>query len=404
MTAPTRLYQQIEDQIMHQAGPTLRLTSGRRLAALVTGILGSEDCAMRRVARDLRAMGVRPVQETSTIRRLRRTLADARLDDGAGYGAAVRAVVEWPTSAPVVLALDESATPGGLRVLRLSLTYRGSCVPLAWAVWPHQQPLPRGAYWRHLEAVLTQVQAMLPPTLPVVVLADRAYDVPAVIDRLTALGWDWIIRVKARSQLRWRDDADPQAPEQRVRDLVGAALARPGQRLRATGWAFKKAGWRPVNLVGEWGQGYAEPLVVLTSLAPRWTVLSQYGRRFWIEAAFRQDKSHGWDWHLSQVRQPAHQARLLLALAWASLLVLSLGAQQAAGAVAARRARPHPWPKPTHPRDSLFSLGLGQVRARLYGTVRGRVPWRLPRPTHPSWCAEWLAVHQPLPLSQSVTP
>jgi Transposase DDE domain len=404
MSAPLRLYQQIEEQIMHHAGSALRITSARRLAALVMGILASEDCAVRRVGRELRVMGMRSVQEASTVRRLRRTLADARLDDGAGYGAAVQATVDWPIAAPVVLALDESTTPGGMHVLRLSLPYRGGCVPLSWAVWRHQEKLSRGAYWQHLGGVLARAQAILPPHLPVIVLADRAYDVPGVIDRLTAVGWDWILRVKARSQLRWRDDADPLAPEQRVRDLVGTALDRPGQRLRATGQAFKKAGWRAVNLVGEWGRGYTEPPVVLTNLAPEWDVLRQYGRRFWIEAAFRHDKSHGWDWHRSQVRDPVHQERLLLALAWASLLVLSLGAQQAAAAVTARRGRGGRWPKPTHPRDSLFRLGLGQFRAWLYGTVQGRLPWRLPHLTGPSWCAEWRALHQPLSLVQSVTP
>lgn len=401
MSAPARLYQQIEEQIRQYAGGEVRITSVRRLAALVLGILASERCVLRRVARELGAMGLRRAQHASTVRRLRRTLADARLDGGAGYGAAVRAAVDWPVSEPVVLALDESTTPGEVHVLRLSLVYRGSCLPLAWAVWPHQVKLARGAYWRHLDGVLDRVQAIVPPHLRVIVLADRAYDVPGVIDRLTARGWDWILRVKARSQLRWRGE---DGAEQRVRDLVGAALDRPGQRMRITGSAFKKAGWRAVNLVGEWGHGYAEPLVVLTSLEPRWTVVSRYGRRFWIEASFRQDKSKGWHWAHSQVRQPQRQERLLVALAWASLLVLSLGVTQATAATTALCARPGPRPKPSHPRDSLFSLGLGHFRAWLYGTVRGRLPWRLPHLTHPSWCAEWLALHQPSPLAQSVPP
>ena len=87
------------------------------------------------------------------------------------------------------------------------------------------------------------------------------------------------------------------------------------------------------------------------------------------------------------------QGRLLLAVAWATLLVLSLGAAQAAtaGAMLLARARR---PKPSHPRDSLFPLGLGAFRAWLYGTVRGRLPWHLPDLTAPSWCAQWLELHQ----------
>lgn len=401
MSAPARLYQQIEAQITHCAGPAVRITSVRRLASLVLGILASEQCVLRQVARELKAMGLRPAQETSTERRLRRTVADPRLDTGVGYGALVQASVDWPTTEPVVLVLDESTTPGGLHVLRLSLAYRGSCLPLAWKVWPQQEKLPRGAYWRFMDAVLAHAAALLPSHLRVVLLADRAYDVPPVIDRLTALGWDWIIRVKARSKMVWRD---PDGSEQPLRALVGAQLVRPGDRVRATGETFKKAGWRAVQLVGEWGRGYAEPLVVLTNLDPCWTVLRRYARRFWIEPAFRQDKRKGWHWEQSQVRDPVRQDRLLLALAWASLLALSLGAQQAASAVAAFTARTGRWPKPSHPRDSLFRLGLGCFRAWLYGTVRGRLSWHLPHLTHPTWCAEWLAVQQPPPPAQSVPP
>ena len=52
----------------------------------------------------------------------------------------------------------------------------------------------------------------------------------------------------------------------------------------------------------------------------------------------------------------------------------------------------------------LFGLGLGRFRAWLYGTARGRLPWHLPHLTHPTWCAEWLALYEPPPLAQSVPP
>ena len=165
-------------------------------------------------------------------RRLRRTLADGRLDAGAGFAALVAEAVRWPTSAPVLLILDESSTPGGLHVMRLSLAYRGSGLPLAWAVWPHQQKLPPGAYWQHLDRILAQVAALLPPGVQVIVLADRAYDVPPLLDRLAALGWDWIIRLKAKSTMRWRTD---DGREHALRALVRTHLPQPGCRFRATG-------------------------------------------------------------------------------------------------------------------------------------------------------------------------
>jgi hypothetical protein len=396
VSAPRRIYQQLEAQIKRCA-PGLRITTVRRLAVLVQGIAASEACSLRRVAREVGTMGLSRAQPESIARRLRRTLADARLDGGAGYAALVREVVAWPANSPVVLVLDESTTPGEMHVLRVSVAYRGSCVPLAWAVWQHQEKLPPGAYWRFVDAVLARAAALLPPAVRVVLLADRAYDVPPLLDRLTARGWDWIIRLKANSKMVWREAG----VEHPLREVVRAALPQPGRRFRATGQTFKKAGWREVQLVGEWGPGYHEPLVVVTNLVPRWSVLSRYARRFWIEMAFRQDKSAGWDWQRSQVRDPLHQERLLVALAWATVLMLSLGAQQAALLLTARRRGSG---SASHPRDSLFTLGLGRFRARLYGTVRGRLPWRLPRLTAPSWCAQWLALSRLPAPSQTVLP
>ena len=394
MSAPRRIYQQVEAQIKHCA-PDLRLSSVHRLALLTLGIAASEHCTLRHVGREVAALGLSRAQPESLARRLRRTVADPRLEGSTGLAALLAEAITWPHETPVPVVLDESSTPGGLHVLRLSVAYRGSCLPLAWAVWPHQEKLPPGEYWRQMDAVLARAAALLPPGVRVVLLADRAYDIPPLIDRLTARAWAWIIRVKARSMMVWRRESGAEQP---LRTLVATHLDQPGRRFRTSGQTFKKAGWRSVHLVGEWGPGYRDPLVVLTSLAPRWSVLSRYARRFWIEAAFRQDKSAGWDWHHSQVRLPAHQERLLLGLAWASLLILCLGAQQAPRLLrqrGGRRAR-----RPSHPRDSLFTLGLGRFRALLYGAVRGHLPWRLPRLTAPSWCAEYQAV-QPL---QTVLP
>ncbi len=77
--------------------------------------------------------------------------------------------------------------------------------------------------------------------------------------------------------------------------------------------------------------------MVLTDLPARWRVLRVYQRRFWIEPGFRSDKRKGWQWEERQVRGVARHARLLLALAWASLVALCLGAQAAEARLGARR-------------------------------------------------------------------
>jgi hypothetical protein len=139
-------------------------------------------------------------------------------------------------------------------------------------------------------------------------------------------------------------------------------------------------------------RGQHEPLVVLTDLPPRWQVLAWYGRRFWVEPGFRGDKSGGWNWEKSQVRDPAHHLVLLLALAWATLLSLWLGAREGSRQLAGLR---HRRGRPTHARLSLAALGREALTAWLYGTGHDRpsrrIPWALPQLFGPAWTQEWSA-------------
>lgn len=90
-----------------------------------------------------------------------------------------------------------------LHLLRISLAYRGGSLPLVWEVWAQNAPLPEGHYWQTMDDLLARVAALLPPGIEVVVLADRAYDVPPMLDRLAARSWHWVIRYKAHSTTRF---------------------------------------------------------------------------------------------------------------------------------------------------------------------------------------------------------
>jgi len=399
MPAQVALYQQVEDQMTTlTAQADLRITSVRRLALLVTGIIATRSCVLAQVAAELDSLALTAATSADSIaRRLRRTLNDTALTAETCYEPVVARVLDWPAlrrgQRRVVLIVDESSKEDEVHLLRVSLAYWGGAVPLAWAVWAQNQPLPDGYYWQTVEAVLARVAALLPAGLEVTVVADRADDVPAFIDRVAAQGWHWVIRCKAGSSLRWLDH---QGHDQELRALVRRHLAAPGRRFKASGQVFKAAGWRAASLVGAWAPGQAEPVVVLTDLPPQWAVLRRYDRRFWTEPGFRNDKSRGWRWEDSQVRSLAHHERLVLALAWASLIALCLGVRAAQDRLAALAARPirvregRPWPsRPQHARESLFTLGLRRLRRWLYDAWPGALPWRLPDLATESWTAHW---------------
>lgn len=394
MPAQVAVYQDVAAEVERITRPVgLRRTAVTRLALLVTGIIAARSTVLAQVAAALFALGLtRAGTPESVGRRLRRALGDERLDPETCYLPALGEAIDWAAalrgSKRATLIVDESGKAGDVHLLRLSLAYWGGSLPLAWRCWEQNAALPAGRYWQEVDRVLEQAARVVPTGLAVVVVADRAYDVPAFVDRVAARGWHWAVRGKANGTLRFLDHRG------RVRslaDLVRRRLRRGG-RWKARGRVFQGAGWRDASVVGLWAPTAKEPLVVLTDLPCRWGVLLPYGRRFWIEPGFRNDKSRGWRWEDSQVRGLGHHRRLLLAMAWAALVALCLGVQQAKDRLAERARRPpapRP-PKPRHPRESLFTLGLRAAQCWLAHTRSFRLRWPLPDIDAPSWHRQWL--------------
>jgi hypothetical protein len=397
MPAQAELYAVVVRKLQEVlAGEGVRITTVRRLAVLIVGLLGAQSSVVSRMATGVWEAGVSAAERPSILRRLRRTLCDRRLTAEACYEPAVRALVDWAglrqRRQAAILALDESSQDDRVHLLRVSLTYWGTALPLAWATWPQNVAQAAGAYWTQLDRVLDRTAAILPAGLDVILTADRAFDIAPFVDRLTARGWHWVIRLKAEGTHRFLDQ---QGREHRLQALIHRHVAAPGQRWKARGRIFKGAGWRAASVVAVWAPGAKERLVVITDLPPRWEVLRHYDRRFWIETGFRTDKSSGWQWEANRVADLDRQRRLLVAMAWATLLVLILGLAEARtrlAAVTAATAQPparrRP-PKPQPARESLFSLGRRIPRRWLARTSLPAFRWRLSRLASSSWASRW---------------
>ena len=256
----------------------------------------------------------------------------------------------------VVVILDESTKTDQIHLLRASLPYWGGSLPLAWEVWAQNVPLPEGEYWHHVEQVLARVAAQVPRGLEVVVVADEFFAIPGFVDRLARYGWHWVIRVSPCGSHRFRDH---QGRESELGERVRQQVRQPGQRWKARGAVFKDAGWYAVSVVAVWAAGTAEPAVVLSDLPPRWQGVRTYDRRFWCEPGFRTDKTRGWQWEASQVQGVAHHAVLLLGMAWASLVTLCLGVEEARARLATAAARPSDGKRRGRPRHARERVHAG---------------------------------------------
>jgi hypothetical protein len=375
------------------AGAGISAPGLRRFVVLVTALATTRSTKVQVLARQLASLGLHLTRFAPSLERgLRRTLADDRLTMQTLYQPILATAIPWQTlrrrRQRVILILDESSRGATEHLARISLACWGDALTLGFRLWQQNVPLKPGTYWRQLDGLLAEVAALVPPDLPVILLADRAYDIPPFLDRLTALGWHFVIRLKGDSDLRYRDPKTGKVGAirlrlQRVCGMVGTAWQG---RLDL----FKAAGWRRLSVQAVWTVGHQERLVVISDLSLRQNLLALYDQRFWIEASFRHDKLKGLGWEQSGVVGVGHHERLLLAMAWVTLLALANGLVVGIELLA-YLARPNrrrcprrtAMAEPPHAKESIFTMGLAVVALAI--TAWGRLTLTLADVSGPSW-------------------
>ena len=278
----------------------------------------------------------------------------------------------------MALALDATSLGARFVVLTVSVVYRGGAMPVAWTVLPANQP---GAWRREWLRMLRQVRPAIPSDWTVLVLADRGLWARWLFRRIVRLGWHPLLRINQGAKFR-------PAGQPRwywLRELVGDV----GQSWRGRGTAFVSPERRvDCTLVAWWGEGYTDPWLLLTDLAPEGCDAAWYGLRGWCEQGFKCFKRGGWQWQYTQMSAPDRAARLWLALAVATLWMVSVG-----GGVGGRsRVRGHGAAR------SAALVGHTSWRRQADGAASGCCAW--------AGCGAW-CVRSPragLPLPQRFVP
>lgn len=264
------------------------------------------------------------------------------------FGEWTRSVMTQVAPTEVTLVVDETKLKNRFGVMVVGLAYRRRCVPLAWRVYAANDA---GAYPAHGQValileLLQAVQAGLPGTCPVRVLADRGIGTsPELMRGVMELGWTFLFRVTKPSKVILPDGTSV---------TFYAQVSGPTDTYTASGHVFKQRGRIPAHVRVLWREGAKEPWALVTN-DPHLTGW-EYAQRMWVEQAFRDLKSHGWHLDQTQMRTPQRLAQLwiilVVAYTWLLLVGESLAQTQAAGP---RRRLPdgtevHQW--------SFFRIGL----------------------------------------------
>ena len=202
-------------------------------------------------------------------------------------------------------------------VLAISVLYRGCAIAVAWVVLEAGK---KKAWRRQWLRMLRQLRAAVPRGWTVMVLADRGLYARWLFRRIVRLGWHPFLRINNGGTFR---------PE-------GSPLYRPltslapevGTQWSGRGTAFKgRARQLECTLLARWDAGHQDPWLILTDLPPEASDAAWYGLRAWIEQGFKVTKREGWQWQRTRMRAPGRAARLWLAVAVATLWLLSVGGE-----------------------------------------------------------------------------
>ena len=151
------------------------------------------------------------------------------------------------------------------------------------------------------------------------VCADRGLYADWLYAAIVALRWHPFLRINQRPHKTVRV-----LPDGEWRLL--SAVVNIGQAWSGAVECFRT---HPLDgtLVARWDEGYKDPWLVLTDLPTEHANVLWYRYRTWIEDSYRDFKSDGWQWQSSRITDPKRAERHWLAMAVATLWMLTLGTQ-----------------------------------------------------------------------------
>ena len=226
-------------------------------------------------------------------------------------------VVDQWEGTQLALALDATTLGTRFTVLAISVVYRGCAIPVAWTVLA---ATAKHAWRREWLRMLRQVRRAVPRSWTVIVLADRGLYARWLFRRITRLGWHPFLRINTGGTFR---------PKGHVRGVpLKTLVPELGTAWQGTGIAFKgRHRQLHCTLLACWEAGYKDPWLILTDLPPEASTACWYGLRAWIEQGFKITKRAGWQWQRTHMTKPERAARLWLAVAVATLWLLSVGGE-----------------------------------------------------------------------------
>ena len=336
-----RLYDSTQ-AVLRERLPLILDSQRTNLALLVSAAAHAQSCHLADLARALPL----PTLQASKVQRIRRTLDNERMTLDTHYRPVVRHAIQGVRGQAVDLILDRVRLKSRQNVVVASLGFRRRAVPLAWEVLDHLGSSSSDCQM----AVLEQALPSLPAGVKVTLHGDAAFCTTTLFRWARQRSWHVMLGLKSSTHLSF--SATRETPGQSIAAYYGD---RRGIVYVSQVYVTEER-FGPVNVIIWWDGDADEPIrAVMTDLPANGFTFQRGRRRMWIETLFRDWQSSGFHLDQTGLVSPERFDRLLIILALAYLLFLSIGRWVVKRSY--RRLVDDGHPRAWH--YSLFQLGVG---------------------------------------------
>lgn len=307
------------------------------------GVALAQRCEISAVADALVGPGLPSV--TALEKRLSRWLNNPRISDEMLSQEWVRLVHRQLGQERWVVLVDETKLGGHLSVMMVGVAWRYRVIPLLWRCY-HPKAYPAEGQVKLIAELIERLRLLVPAAVEMVVQADRGIGTsPDLIREFNRIGVRYLLRVQGQVRLRLKNG----------KEHALTHLVQPGTHWCGYAEVFKKQGWMRLFVRLDWRLGEKSPWCLVTN--DFWQQARDYRQRGWHEQSFRDLKSFGLNWQMSQTYHPAHAHRLVFVLAIVYAWIVS----QALLFTPDERLSP----SRSHPRQSIFRRGLRWLRQQM---------------------------------------
>lgn len=287
----------------------------KTLAMMLTGMLLGPHVQLFAIAMCIPL----PIKLTSLVRRLERFVANEQVQVRLMFAPFVYAMVASLGHETAYLIIDCTQAGPKCRTLFIGLAYHQTVLPLVWQTVKGKKGHVKSELHQQL---LHQVAHYVRHCRRVILLGDAEFSNEAVITTAQAYQWDFVLRFQSNYLLQ----TGPHQPWSSMLELYTQAGLQAGQLRHWSPVTFTQAHQlTALTATVQWASGEQEPLCLISNLPASAQPHQLYQYRYWVETLFGNCKSRGFQLARSEMTEPAHLDRLVLAVAIATCLSLGLG-------------------------------------------------------------------------------